>query len=238
MAKKAGKPSAVSESGDKPISAKPRLKIKITGKLIGKIVIWIFVTALLATPNLLYTQSGIGFSSVSSGSMKPVMNAGEVLLTKNVRASTLKVGDIINVYNQVAGTHYSHRIVAIHASGSGIEFVTKGDANSANDAISLLVLPTDAVHKEYLIFPPWAGRILVFLWSNEVRKISLIFLAFSYVVILFLLLFRKKIKENFGHEKVYKELYSEERATSAHYKKVLDHLKEIESEKNLIQKSR
>lgn len=238
MSKKAKKADKGLESEGEQIATQPRLKRKINFKLIGKIAIWIFVTVLIATPNLLYTQSGIGFTSVSGGSMKPVLKSGDVLLTHQVRASSLKVGDIINVYNQIAGTYYSHRVVEIQPVDSGLKFTTKGDSNSAIDTETLVVLPVEAVQKEVLIFPPWAGRVLVFGWSSKVRKASVIFLAVSYVIIFFLFLFRKKIKANFGHEKVYKELYSEERATSEHYKKVIDHLKEIETERNLIQKSR
>ena len=238
MGKKAEKVEKVRETSEEPMNFQLPRKDKNTRKKIWKIAIWIFATAVIATPNLLYSQSGISFSPVLSGSMRPVTNTGDVLLNREVKASTLKVGEIITVYNQVAGTFYSHRIVEIKIVNSALQFSTKGDSNSAIDNVALVVPPTNAVSKEYFVLPPWAGHAMVFLWSSRGHDISSIFLVTSYILVVFLFLFRKKIKANFGAEKIYKELYSEERSTSEHYKNVLNHLKEIETERSLIQNSR
>ncbi len=201
-------------------------------KVIKQVAIWIFITGLIASPSLLYSQSGIDFSPILSGSMRPVANVGDVFLTKAVKASTLKVGDIITVYNQVAGTFYAHRIAEISTVKSELRILTKGDSNPTIDKDPLLISPISEVSKELLVVPPLIGRPLVYLWSFHGRQAATIFLVVSSALAIFFLLFRKKIID-FAREKVYKELYSDERTTSEHYRNLVAHLKEIEMEKNL-----
>ncbi len=222
---------------NKPIKAhsRPKAKGKAIRKAIGKVAIWIFATGLIAAPSLLYSQSGIDFSPILSGSMRPAANVGDVFFTKTVKASTLRVGDIITVYNQVAGTFYAHRITEIRTVDSLLRILTKGDSNPTIDQDPLLLSPISEISKEFFVLPPMVGRPLVYLWSYQGRQASTIFLVGANVLAIFFLLFRKKIKANFGNERVYKELYSDERTTSEHYRNVIDHLKEIEVEKNLFE---
>ena len=238
MAKGADKASKVDQASNEPVIVGARPERKKRRKILGKVAIWIFATAVIATPNLLYSQAGIGFSPVLTDSMSPVSHAGDVMLTKTVQASTLKVGDIISVYNQIAGTYYSHRIVEIKTVDSALKFFTKGDANKNIDAEALLVPPIAEISKEYMVLPPMAGHAAVYLWSPRGHQVSSIFLVTTYVIIIFLFLFRKKIIANLRPEKVYKELYSEERTTSEHYKNVINHLKEIEMEREAMKNSR
>jgi signal peptidase I len=202
-------------------------------KLIGKAAIWIFTLGLIGVPSLLHSQAGIGFSPILSGSMRPAANPGDVFLTKVVKASTLRVGDIITVHNQVTGTFYAHRIAEIRTANSVLRILTKGDANPTIDQDPYLISPMGKVSKEFLVFP-LVGRPMVYATSFQGRQAATIFLVTSNVLGIFFLLFRKKNKINFGNERVYKELYSDERTTSEHYRNLIDHLKIIELERNLM----
>jgi len=71
---------------------------------------------------------------VASGSMRPTLQVGDLVIVQGVPASKIKVGDII-VFNQPGETTNTiHRVVAIETLTNGtIEFRTKGDANPTDD---------------------------------------------------------------------------------------------------------
>jgi signal peptidase I len=221
---------------NRPLTATSRTRTALArpkSKLIGKAAIWIFTLGLIGTPSLLHSQAGIGFSPILSGSMRPAANPGDVFLTKVVNASTLRVGDIITVHNQVTGTFYAHRIAEIRTANSVLRILTKGDSNPTIDQDPYLISPKGKVSKEFFVVP-LVGRPMVYAASFQGRQAATTLLVTSNVLGIFLLLFRKKIKTNFGSERVYKELYSDERTTSEHYRNLIDHLKIIEMERNLM----
>lgn len=217
-----------------PIKADSRPKGKSKGKVIKKAAMWIFIMGLIAVPSLLHSQAGIGFSPILSGSMSPAANTGDVFLTKVVKAFTLRVGDIITVHNQVTGTFYAHRIAEIRTANSVLIILTKGDANPTIDQDPFVISPMGEVSKGLFVVP-WVGRPMAYSASPQGRQAATTLLVIANVLGIFFLLFRKKIKANFNSERVYKELYSDERTTSEHYRNLIDHLKDIEMEKNLME---
>ncbi len=72
---------------------------------------------------------------VLSGSMEPVILAGDMVLTREVKPEDIKVGDIISfsAEDQIVVTH---RVVDIDRS-EGLTFITKGDANVGTDAVGV-----------------------------------------------------------------------------------------------------
>lgn len=206
-------------------------------KAFGKVAIWIFTVGIILTPTLLHSKAGIGFSPILSGSMNPAANTGDLFLTKVVKASTLKVGDIITINNQVTGTFYAHRIFEIRNENSLLRILTKGDANPTIDQDPYLISRNGDVSREFFVLPK-IGRPMIYATSFQGRQIATMLLVISNVLGLIFLLFRKKSKENFGHERVYKELYSDERNKNEHYGKLIDQLKKIELEKNLVMNER
>ena len=72
--------------------------------------------------------------AVASGSMRPTLEVGDLIIVQGIPASEIKVGDII-VFNQPGETSNTiHRVVAIETLANGtIEFRTKGDANPTED---------------------------------------------------------------------------------------------------------
>lgn len=118
--------------------------------------------AVLTIPLLLQSVFGIGFSSVLSNSMKPGFAAGDLLITRQVPASTFKVGDIVVLRSASTYEAYSHRITAIKTAASGLSFSTQGDANPEADTEvaqlnSLALLPKAIGHI------PMAGRPILYL---------------------------------------------------------------------------
>lgn len=68
---------------------------------------------------------------VVTGSMEGTIDAGDLVITKNVDPATLQVGDIIS-YREGESV-ITHRIVDLTEQEGAPAFVTKGDANNAED---------------------------------------------------------------------------------------------------------
>ncbi len=81
---------------------------------------------------------------VGSGSMSPIMDAGDIVLISKVPGSAIKVGDIIE-FKTTERINIMHRVIAIEETGGEKYFVTKGDANSASDPDP--VIPENVVGK-------------------------------------------------------------------------------------------
>lgn len=74
--------------------------------------------------------------TVLSGSMRPYLQPGDVVVVSPVRAADLHVGDVITYYLPGAGkTLVTHRIVRIVTSGELPTVQTKGDANNTPDEV-------------------------------------------------------------------------------------------------------
>jgi signal peptidase len=72
---------------------------------------------------------------VLSGSMEPVILAGDMVLTREVGPEDIRVGDIIS-FSAEDRIVVTHRVVDIDRS-EGLTFITKGDANVGTDAVGV-----------------------------------------------------------------------------------------------------
>ena len=91
--------------------------------VIGVVLIWFAVKVVFNVDNPFYV--------VSSGSMIPVLNVGDILIVKDGNTyDSLKVGDII-VFNRPQGGDrvIVHRIIEVSERFGEKIIVTKGDAN-------------------------------------------------------------------------------------------------------------
>jgi len=70
--------------------------------------------------------------TVLSGSMSPVLEAGDMILTKLTDPEDVKPGDIIT-YWASESTLVTHRVIEIVDKGGEKAFRTKGDANNVED---------------------------------------------------------------------------------------------------------
>jgi signal peptidase len=95
-----------------------------------------------------------GFSAhvVTSGSMAPRVQPGDVVLTQPTTTAELRTGQVVLVDDPARpGGLLLHRLVSFDASG---RLVTRGDANQSDD--SQHVLPS-AVHGVARVRVPWVG---------------------------------------------------------------------------------
>lgn len=186
-----------------------------------------FAVAVIAAliPAILTSQYGFGFSPILTGSMQPSANPGDLFLTRLVPASSLQVGDIIAINNQITGTYYSHRINEMRMVNGAIRIITKGDANESPDRDPFMVSPVSEVSKTIKVIPK-IGQPMVYMNTVQGRQSAATFLVVSNILALFVILFRKKIFTSTTPERVYKELYIEERRNTAQYRELIDNLQE------------
>lgn len=101
---------------------------------------------------------GRSVMKVVTGSMEPSIHEGDYILVKKTEISELSVGDIICFYSmdsEIYGKPNTHRIVNILDDGS---FVTKGDANPAEDSVTVT---SDKIIGKYV------GKIRFLRWINS-----------------------------------------------------------------------
>jgi signal peptidase I len=94
------------------------------------------VAGLLLCAVVVPRASGAVPCVVATGSMRPAMPPGTLVVVRPVLASEIDVGDVVT-FQERAGVPdlVTHRVVGVGFDGNGEPvFQTRGDANTANDA--------------------------------------------------------------------------------------------------------
>jgi signal peptidase len=206
---------------------------------VGKTIFIVLALGAAISPAILTSQFGFGFSPILTGSMQPSANAGDVYITRLVKASEISVGDVIAVNNQVTGTYYSHRVEEVRNINGTLRITTRGDANEAVDREPYMVSPIGTISQVQFRVPV-IGRPMVYLNTVQGRQLTASALVIANLLALFAFLFRKRIIASLTPERVYRELYMEERRNSQQYRELIDNLQEslaIEKEEKVGNKS-
>jgi signal peptidase len=123
----------------------------------GSLAGWI-VTAVVAVAIIWFAVGlfPVQPTTVISGSMRPTLDVGDVVIIAKVSADTIKTGDIIQ-FREAEGITTVHRVVEIQEIEGKRVFITQGDANSEPDAKP--VIPENVVGKVILDIPKigWAA---------------------------------------------------------------------------------
>lgn len=208
-----------------------------TSKTMGKALFIAISIVLAVAPAILTSKFGFGISPILTGSMQPDASPGDVYITRLVNASELQVGDVIAVNNQLTGTYYSHRITEIRQLNGLLRVTTKGDANQDIDRDPYMVSPVGEVSKVVSLIP-YVGHPMVYMNTIQGRQAAATFLVVANILALFAFLFRKKIVANFSTERIYRELYAEERLKSERYRQMLESMNEsLEIERETKEKA-
>jgi signal peptidase len=88
--------------------------------LVGVILVW-------GSTGLL----GFKPSVIASGSMRPALDVGDIVVVQKVDSIMIQPGDIIQYLKE--NVAITHRVVNIYRDRGGTFFITKGDANSVSD---------------------------------------------------------------------------------------------------------
>ncbi len=152
--------SANSAHGRRRLASLP----KQTGKpaaqamaAVGRITLALLLTATVAI--FLFLAIGPRFlpyqtSTMLTGSMSPVINPGDVVVSARIQVSELRVGDVIT-YSIPIDDHKieTHRVTSIERDDAGTtSVITKGDANQSADPW-VAVLSEDYIYKNVAVVP-------------------------------------------------------------------------------------
>lgn len=101
------------------------------------VVLMLIVVIMQRVTNNNIAIGGIRMFSVATGSMVPVYNVGDVLISKEIEPEEIKVGDDI-VYQGEKGSYngkvITHRVISIEKKEDGnYKIITQGVANNAQD---------------------------------------------------------------------------------------------------------
>ena len=122
------------------------------------------------------TIFGVKTFIVLSGSMKPTLNVGDIVFTKNV--DDIVVGDIISF--KIENAVITHRVTQVIPYGDEILYRTKGDNNSSEDVETITI---ENVEGKYLFKIPYIGLVVLFI-KSKTGIISLIILLFIYFFVI------------------------------------------------------
>jgi signal peptidase len=102
----------------------------------------------------------IGFAPVLSPSMQPAFAPGELLLTREVPATDIKVGDVVVLPSpDTPGERYAHRVISMRTDKDQLVVRTKGDANQAAEPVELRI--TSEVVPKVTGSIPWVGEAVL-----------------------------------------------------------------------------
>jgi len=103
---------------------------------------------------------------VLTDSMYPTIESGDLIFCKTVSPESVKNGDIIAFFDPAGnGTSVvTHRVVEITSDENGTAWVTKGDANNANDSAKVPAKNLVGVYKTRV---PNAGNVAMFMQTTK-----------------------------------------------------------------------
>ncbi len=97
-------------------------------------MVLVVVVSLFAAAILTMVLLGFRPLVISSGSMRPRLQVGDVVVTTWVRAGDVRVGEIVSFDERVgSGDLVTHRVRGITAVGADLRFETRGDANTISE---------------------------------------------------------------------------------------------------------
>jgi len=147
-----------------------RQKGKLTGK-IDFILVGLFAAALGYLGLVTWLGTSSPFTLVRGGSMEPTLHGGDLLLSRKVPPSEIRVGDVIafDTPDEVRRQKnlpatLVHRVVSIDGKAGQLVFITKGD-NSDTDR---LPVPSTAVRGVMVRNLGLIGRPLMFLTNTRI----------------------------------------------------------------------
>ena len=166
--------------------------IKMKKPTLNVVLIMVFFTPAVASFYL-----GIQPHVVSTRSMKPNINPGDLIFTKVSRAIEIKKGDVILVFDNNNNSKKAHRVVKVLHQEGVSQITTKGDSNPLPD--TTISEPSNKPIQEVELIIGNAGYVIEATHSTEAKFL------FS-GVILFVILVRGISASRSGKEKLEKSI--------------------------------
>ncbi|ASR55275.1 signal peptidase I [Cellulomonas sp. PSBB021] len=140
------------------------------------VLMWaVLLVVVAAVAVLVVVPKALGGTTLTvlTGSMEPTFSPGDVVAVRTVTdpATEVHVGDVVT-FQPVSGdpTLVTHRVVAKRISAAGTTFVTRGDANGADDdPIEPAQIQAVAVYSV-----PWVGHVSLWLGERKGLAVALV----------------------------------------------------------------
>jgi len=129
--------------------------MKISKIISNLFAIFIFAIVLLIVVSILPIPGNYKLLIVQSGSMEPAIKTGSVVIIKPVE--NYKANDVITFEDGGRDGTITHRIVDMEVISGQMQYITKGDANNAEDSNKV---PESKIVGKVLTSIPYAGYIL------------------------------------------------------------------------------
>ena len=153
-------------------------KLALVARGTVSLVAGLTVLAVLAYAGLLV--AGFRPVAVYSGSMLPTLAVGALAVDRPVRASVVRVGDVISFSDPyVPGWMVTHRVIRIFQRPDGRAYWTKGDANPARDPWAIKL--SGSVGR-VAFDVPYVGYALVYARTRELRTALILLASLSLLV--------------------------------------------------------
>lgn len=175
-------------------AARPSRVAKIVRALVSVTASTLMVAAVMAFLFLAVGPRVLGYqtSTMLTGSMAPLINPGDVVVTVPVSVTDLKVGDIITYHIPVQDQRVeTHRIVKLAVNAQGTATVqTKGDANNGADPWTATLAPGHVEREAFTV--PYLGNAIRALRDPLVLHSLMYGAPAALVVMLLMSIWRKK----------------------------------------------
>lgn len=153
-----------------------RLGLRITAGWFGQVIAWFFIAAVVAMllAAVLIPRMGGGTPyAILTGSMRPDLPIGTLVVMKPVDATDIGVGNVVT-YQLKSGepTVVTHRVVAVGFDSDGTRiFTTQGDANNSPDAKK--VIPAQ-IKGKFWYQVPYLGRVNILINKAQHHAITVL----------------------------------------------------------------
>jgi signal peptidase len=126
------------------------------------------IAGLLTVPMLFGYQGFV----VLSGSMQPAINTGDAVVVDSISPLDARLDDVVTFRSPDDPSRMvTHRVTSMHASGTVIQFVTKGDANTGVERWSV---PADGTIGRVAFRVPKLGFVTNYIGSRYGRFVFLV----------------------------------------------------------------
>ncbi len=191
--------------------------------------LWIMFQA-KSNPEKIPSVFGYKPFMVLSGSMETKIHKGDLIISKNVNPSTLKIDDII-AFRDSEGTVTTHRIIDIVNNDGQNLFITKGDNNNTQDQNLVEYKDVEGV---YVLRIPGVGSIMDSL--SEPTTIIIILLAITLIFVIGFTISTKKQRELERQELLELKKLREKEEKNEEQDEKIDKTEKKESKKESVQK--
>lgn len=153
--------------------------IKIIKIVVVIIFCFLFVCegAIILVPRIM----GKKCFAVTSGSMSPAINVGDMVITEDIAFEDIFRNDILTFTDKQRSSAFSHRVIDIDDANKWL--YTKGDNNTEKDPVPASY---DYVVGKVVYIVPFIGYISIFLTSRygviTIALLVLLWLAFEIVI--------------------------------------------------------